>query len=286
MIKVSVKDKKGKTHTTKTRDLRGATHALLIHYGEIPASKMKMSLNYGKIKPSKTDVSLGTEKQLTKIAKHMLRTHPSAKYVTGGEIVKLNEKATMTNLFQVDRFAEASHAGQFRKYTTGETYIHHPRRVAVTVMETGEYLEPHKAEAVAAALLHDVVEDTPVTLETIENKFGGAIAELVEYLTDPRAEVGGLTRAERKQARFEKYSISSDLDPERLKFYRSLHTVKAADLLDNMPSIRENDQKFWKVYRAEGIKLLSALTLAPESLRAKVAEELGMHTLVNRHGDV
>jgi len=91
-VQVTVKDKKGKTHTTGTRDLRGATHALLIHYKEIPASTNKMSLNYGKIKPAKTEIFLGTEGELAKTAKRMLKQHPSKKYATGAEVVKLDQK--------------------------------------------------------------------------------------------------------------------------------------------------------------------------------------------------
>ena len=91
-VQVTVKDKKGKTHTTGTRDLRGATHALLIHYKEIPASTNKMSLNYGKIKPAKTEIFLGTEGELAKTAKRMLKQHPSKKYATGAEVVKLDKK--------------------------------------------------------------------------------------------------------------------------------------------------------------------------------------------------
>ena len=89
-ISVTVKDKKGKTHTTSTRDLRGATHALLIHYKEIPPAKIMPATK--ETKPSKTTVNLGTEKELAKQAKHMLRTHPSAKYATGAEVVKLDQK--------------------------------------------------------------------------------------------------------------------------------------------------------------------------------------------------
>jgi len=90
-VQVAVKDKKGNTHTTSTRDLRGATHALLIHYKEIPASTKSLSISK-EAKPAKTEVLLGTENELAKQAKHMLRTHPSAKYATGAEVVKLDQK--------------------------------------------------------------------------------------------------------------------------------------------------------------------------------------------------
>ena len=92
MIKVSVKDKKGKTHTTKTRDLRGATHALLIHYGKIPpvSKGLRHKGDRDKPKPSETDIYLGEPSELTKTANKLKRSN-LGKWITGGEIVKLKE---------------------------------------------------------------------------------------------------------------------------------------------------------------------------------------------------
>jgi hypothetical protein len=90
-VQVTVKDKKGKTHTTGTRDLRGATHALLIHYKEIPPVKGDLP-GSKEIKPARTEIFLGTESELAKTAKRMLKQHPSKKYATGAEVVKLDQK--------------------------------------------------------------------------------------------------------------------------------------------------------------------------------------------------
>jgi GTP pyrophosphokinase len=81
---------------------------------------------------------------------------------------------------EADRFAEECHAGAVRRYT-GAPYIEHPRRVAAMVAE-------HFAEdedLVAAALLHDVVEDCGITVAEIERRFGMAVASVVEALTNP-----------------------------------------------------------------------------------------------------
>ena len=72
--------------------------------------------------------------------------------------------------------AERSHEGQFRK--TGEAYIEHPVAVAAIVREMGM-----DTTSIAAALLHDVVEDTPVTLEDIEKEFNKEVALLVDGVT-------------------------------------------------------------------------------------------------------
>ncbi len=72
--------------------------------------------------------------------------------------------------------AAAAHAGQVRK--SGEAYIHHPLAVATIVADLG--LDD---VTVAAALLHDAVEDTGVTLERVEGDFGADVAAIVDGVT-------------------------------------------------------------------------------------------------------
>ncbi len=74
------------------------------------------------------------------------------------------------------RFAEESHQGQNR--LSGEPFIVHPWQVALIVTDLGMD-EP----SIVAALLHDVVEDTSVDLETIRSEFGEEVARLVEGVT-------------------------------------------------------------------------------------------------------
>ncbi|MDA8211768.1 MAG: HD domain-containing protein, partial [Clostridia bacterium] len=73
-------------------------------------------------------------------------------------------------------FAEHAHAGQFRN--SGEPYISHP--LAVAIILAGLELD---LITVGAGLLHDVVEDTKITQEEIEAKFGQEIALLVDGVT-------------------------------------------------------------------------------------------------------
>ena len=75
--------------------------------------------------------------------------------------------------------AERAHAGQTRSGSGGMAYIHHPIAVAELLAEHG-----YGEEAVAAALLHDVVEDSETNVEEIEGEFGPAVARLVEAMTD------------------------------------------------------------------------------------------------------
>ena len=74
--------------------------------------------------------------------------------------------------------AGKAHEGQFRKYS-GLPYIVHPIEVA-TIVQTVE----HSEEMIAAALLHDVVEDTDYSFEDIAKEVSPEVADLVKGLTD------------------------------------------------------------------------------------------------------
>lgn len=73
-------------------------------------------------------------------------------------------------------FAAYAHRDQYRK--SGEPYIHHPVQIAGILVELGM-----DAETVAGGLLHDVVEDTDVTLEELEDAFNKEVAMLVDGVT-------------------------------------------------------------------------------------------------------
>lgn len=96
---------------------------------------------------------------------------------------------------QALQFARKAHGDQQRKYS-GEAYIEHPIRVAELVRSVA-----HTPEMICAAYLHDVVEDTPVSLQDIERKFGRKIMALVEELTDEyeKKNYPHLNRRQRKQ---------------------------------------------------------------------------------------
>ena len=142
-------------------------------------------------------------------------------------------------------FATAAHAavGQLRKYAN-EPYIVHPFEVAMTVKQVGG-----TPAMIAAAYLHDTVEDTGVTLEMIEREFGLEIRDMVFYLTDvSRPEMGN--RAKRKA-----------IDREHIaKADAKAQTIKLADIISNCSSIVKYDPEFAKVYLEEKRLLLEVLT--------------------------
>ena len=87
-----------------------------------------------------------------------------------------NPKADLRELEQAYLVAEAAHEGQ--KRLSGEDYIEHP--VAVAGILADLHLDTTTLEA---ALLHDTVEDTPVTIERIEEEFGEEVGRIVDGLT-------------------------------------------------------------------------------------------------------
>lgn len=140
------------------------------------------------------------------------------------------------------KFAEKAHEGQLRKYTN-EPYINHPIAVAriVQVVCSDEYI-------LAAALLHDVVEDTETTTEDISKEFGQRIADIVSDLTD----VSKLKDGNRK--------IRKAIDRQHTaKACKEAKIIKLADLIDNRESIEKHDPDFAKVYMSEFLNLLNVL---------------------------
>lgn len=156
-------------------------------------------------------------------------------------------------------FATRSHAmiDQRRKYT-GEPYIIHPAAVAELVRSV-----PHTTAMLCAAWLHDVVEDTPITLNEIEHEFGHEIAALVEMLTDISGPNDG-NRATRKA-----------LDKAHLATASAeAKTIKLADLVDNTHSIMAFDPHFAKVFLREKALLLEVLKEGDVTLMALASEFL------------
>lgn len=160
---------------------------------------------------------------------------------------------------KADAFADRAHHSmrQIRRYT-GEPYIVHPRRVAAMVQVVTD-----DEEVIAAALLHDVVEDTPVSLEQVEQEFGKRVASFVDDLTDISTPNDG-NRATRKAIDREHTRRSQ---PES-------KTIKLADLIDNARSITEHDPEFALVYLREKELLLEVLGDGNPVLYQKACEVL------------
>ena len=146
-------------------------------------------------------------------------------------------------------FASTAHIGQVRKYT-GDPYITHPISVAIAVSE-----RTSDEDAICAALLHDVVEDTEVTPWQVMEHFGKSVSDLVQELTDvyTREAYPSMNRRARKIAETQRLAGISD----RAKL------IKVCDIADNTSSIVQYDPGFAVVYLEEKAAMLAVLTSAP-----------------------
>ena len=130
-------------------------------------------------------------------------------------------------------FADKAHAGQKRK--SGEPFIAHPIEVAIIL--AGLHMD---VETIAAALLHDTIEDTEITREDVVQNFGEDVAALVEGVTKiTKIEVGSLS--DEQAATIRKMLVAMNKDIRVI-------VIKLADRLHNMrtlASLRE-DRRIYK----------------------------------------
>lgn len=156
-------------------------------------------------------------------------------------------------LEKIKDFADKAHGDQLRKYTP-DRYIVHPIRVMETLKKY-----TNDTSILAAALLHDVLEDTPVTkgelktflLSVLTPQQTEKTINLVLDLTDvyTNNDFPYLNRKARKAKEL-----------ERLKHTRpESQTIKYADILDNSIDIKKNDPHFAPVYLNEVKQVLEQL---------------------------
>ena len=121
------------------------------------------------------------------------------------------------------QLASAAHATQFRR--SGEPYICHPISVAQLLVELGM-----DSESVAAALMHDVAEDTPVTIDEIRQKFGSEVALLVDGVTK-LTQIKFSNVEDRKAENLRKMllAMSQDVRVMIIKLCDRLHNMRTGD---------------------------------------------------------
>jgi GTP pyrophosphokinase len=156
-----------------------------------------------------------TEQRLMSDIVELLVTH------YGAELSDDELDYELVRVEQTLKDARSSHQGQIRK--SGEAYIFHPLRVAH--MAARHWMD---FPSVIAALLHDVVEDTPVTLADVEKKYGEEVAHLVDGLTKVTSEI--MSRDDSKKETYRKTLLVAinDIRVLCLKFW---------DRIDNLLTI-------------------------------------------------
>jgi GTP pyrophosphokinase len=150
-------------------------------------------------------------------------------------------------------FSETAHQGQFRK--TGDPYISHP--IAVANILAQWHLDP---QALTAALLHDVMEDTHVTKDEISKKFGKPVAELVD----------GLSKLDKIEFQTQEQAQAENFSKMLLAMARDVRVIfiKLADRLHNMRTLN--------VMHAEQRRRIARETM---EIYAPIANRLGLNTI-------
>ena len=184
---------------------------------------------FGGTKPSTTPV-------LEPLLQTVRATHPKA------------DAALITKAYEV---AEQAHEGQMRK--SGDAYITHPLAVATILAELG--MTP---PTIAAALLHDTIEDTDYSIVTLERDFGSEIAMLVDGVTKlDKVTYGAAAQAETVR----KMVVAMARDIRVL-------VIKLADRLHNA--------RTWRYVSKESAQRKAKETL---EIYAPLAHRLGMNTI-------
>jgi GTP diphosphokinase / guanosine-3',5'-bis(diphosphate) 3'-diphosphatase len=169
------------------------------------------------------------------------------------EVGEYNPDVDRELIARAFKYAAKAHEGQQRR--SGEDFIHHPYAAAMVC--AGLRLDD---ETIAAALLHDVVEDTEVTLDDVRSEFGDEIAKLVDGVTK-------LTRVQfqsREQAQAENYrkmvfAMAQDLRVILIKLADRLHNLRTIEYLGKQKQVQKSREAL-EVY-------------------APLAHRLGIHTL-------
>lgn len=130
------------------------------------------------------------------------------------------------------KFAAHKHRNQKRKDSEATPYINHPIDVATTLVTAGGVTDP---ETIAAALLHDTVEDTDTTEAEIASLFGASVAGLVMECTDDKS----LPKDERKRLQIKNASHKTPRAKQ----------VKIADKISNVHSMGVTPPFAWSHQR-------------------------------------
>jgi guanosine-3',5'-bis(diphosphate) 3'-pyrophosphohydrolase len=129
-------------------------------------------------------------------------------------------------------FAAHKHRDQRRKDAEASPYINHPIALAEVLAEEGAIAD---IEVLAAALLHDTIEDTATTAEELRATFGARIAGLVEEVSDDQS----LEKADRKRLQIEHAAGLS----------AGAKLVKLADKICNLRDVAERPPAKWDLER-------------------------------------
>ena len=140
------------------------------------------------------------------------------------EAIQASGRAYNTEMIEkAYRMANEAHKDARRR--SGEPYICHPLAVARLVLDLGM-----DTESIAAALLHDVVEDTPITIEEVKSAFGAEVALLVDGVTKlTKIQFSSIEEQQAENLRKMLLAMSQDVRVMIIKLCDRLHNMRTGD---------------------------------------------------------
>jgi len=148
--------------------------------------------------------------------------------------MKRQPEKDLALLFRALAFAAHKHRDQRRKDAEASPYINHPIALAEVLAGEGGVAD---AEVLAAALLHDTIEDTATSLAELRGQFGERIAGMVAEVTDDK----DLPKTERKRLQIEHAAAISP----------GAKLVKLADKICNLRDVAERPPAKWDLQRRQ-----------------------------------
>lgn len=176
------------------------------------------------------------------------------------KILDEEKQYDLSKIMSAYEFAAKAHANQFR--SSGEPYITHPLAVSYILLEFGM-----DTDTICAAMLHDVVEDTDVTLDEIKKLFGQDVAMLVDGVTK-LGKIPLFTKEEQQAENVRKILLAMSQDIRVI-------IIKLCDRLHNMRTLH---------YRPAAKQRNTALETM--NIYAPIAHRLGMKTLKDEIEDL
>ena len=178
--------------------------------------------------------------------------------------------------------AEKAHGEQRRR--SGEPYICHPLSVAQILVELGM-----DSESIAAALMHDVAEDTPVTVAEIKQKFGPEVALLVDGVTKlTQIKFSNVEDRQAENLRKMLLAMSQDVRVMIIKLCDRLHNMRTGDAWPEQKR-RDKALETMEVYAPIAHRLgISNIKEELEDRSLHYLDPVGYETirdLLNKHGD-
>lgn len=160
------------------------------------------------------------------------------------KIEQYNPHADMEQIIKAYHFAESAHEGQFRN--SGEKYFVHPFNVAMILADLNM-----DGPTIIAGLLHDVLEDTDITYESLSLEFGEEVADLVE----------GVTKLKKLQYKTKQENQAENLRKMVMAMAKDIRVIiiKLADRLHNMRTLEYMSEEKKKEKAVETLEIYAPL---------------------------